>query len=421
MVCTRNMFETFLHTLPEGQRAPVEFGLTVLGLALVCMAANWLTKRVIVRTLHTLAARTKVSWDEHLANRGVFLRLSHLVPGVILYQGAFLFESGPFTLGLQRVSLAYIGVCVAASLHAVLNALQDIHREAQKAQSKPITGYIQTVQLLLWLGAVIYAVATLLGRSPAGFLTGLGALSAILMLVFRDTILGLVAGVQLTANDMVRLGDWIEMPKYGADGDVIDITLHTVKIRNFDQTITTIPAHALIADSFKNWRGMHEAGGRRIKRSLMIDMNSVKFCGPDLLRKFESVQVLKDYITAKRAEVDRWNEEQGVDTTCPVNGRRITNLGTFRAYIADYLRQHPGIHTDGMVFLIRQLEPTDKGLPLELYVFTKDTRWPVYEGIQADIFDHLIAAAPWFELAIFQAPSGRDLAALRPTGSEALG
>lgn len=383
--------------------------LVAVALLTLCALGNLITKRVIVRLIHKITRTTRVKWDEILSDRGVFIRLSHLVPGLILYHGAYLFEEPLTVLWMQRMALAYVGLCVAASLHALLNGIQDIYRSLQDANVKPITGYVQTAQLVLWLGAIIYAVATLMGRSPVGFLTGLGALSAILMLVFKDTILGLVAGVQLTANDMVRLGDWIEMPKYGADGDVIDITLHTVMVRNFDQTITTIPAHALIVDSFKNWRGMHESGGRRIKRSLMVDMHTVKFCEPELLEKFAKVQVLKDYISERRKQIDQWNTENQIDVTCPLNGRRITNLGTFRAYITDYLKNHPAIHQTGMVFLVRQMEPTEKGVPLEIYVFTKDTRWPVYEGVQGDIFDHLIAAAPWFDLSIFQAPSGSDV------------
>lgn len=379
------------------------------GLILFCILANWITKRVIVQVIHKLTYKTKAKWDQTLSERGVFIRLSHLVPGLILYHGAYLARVPELPLLVQRVSLAYVGICVAASLHALLNALQDIYRRFQGANVKPITGYVQSVQLVLWLGAVVYSVATLMGRSPSGFLTGLGALSAVLMLVFRDTILGLVAGVQLTANDMVRLGDWIEMPKYGADGDVIDITLHTVMVRNFDQTITTIPAQALITDSFKNWRGMHESGGRRIKRSLRVDMSTVKFCEPELLEKFEQVEVLREYIRNRKGEIEQWNQDNGVDTSCPLNGRRITNLGTFRAYITDYLKNHPGIHHEGLVFLVRQMEPDGQGVPLEIYVFTKDTRWPVYEGVQADIFDHLIAAAPWFGLSLFQEPSGNDI------------
>lgn len=402
-------FVSWVSFLPESWAPGWRYAVLAAGLVVLCVLANWLAKRLIVRGIHRWTAKTRVAWDDLLSQRGVFVRLSHLVPGVLLYQGAILFVDLGLQVPLQRIALAYLGICVAASVHALLNALQDIYRRYATAGAKPITGYVQSLQLLLWLGAVVYAVATLLGRSPAGFLTGLGALSAILMLVFRDTILGLVAGVQLTANDLVRLGDWIEMPKYGADGDVIDITLHSVRIRNFDQTITTIPAHALMADSFKNWRGMHEAGGRRIKRSICIDMHTVKFCDAAMLEKFRQVEVLKRYIEGKEAEISAWNREKGVDERCPLNGRRITNLGTFRAYIGDYLRAHPGIHTEGLIFLIRQLDPTEKGIPLEIYVFTKDTRWPVYEGIQADVFDHLLAAAPWFDLAVYQAPGGRDV------------
>jgi miniconductance mechanosensitive channel len=252
-------------------------------------------------------------------------------------------------------------------------------------------------------------VSTLLNRSPMGFITGIGALSAVLMLVFRDSILGLVAGIQLTADDMVRIGDWIEMPKYGADGDVIEVGLHTVKVQNFDKTITTIPTHALISDSFRNWRGMQESGGRRIKRSLMMDTGTVKFCDNDMLDRFETSEYVGPWIKENRHDVDSYNREKEIDISIPVNGRRITNIGAFRHYIEGYLRKHPSVHQEGMTFLVRQLAPTEKGLPLELYVFTNDTRWIQYEGIQADIFDHLLAAASWFDLAVYQAPSGHDL------------
>ncbi|MDA3875087.1 MAG: mechanosensitive ion channel, partial [Kiritimatiellae bacterium] len=236
--------------------------------------------------------------------------------------------------------------------------------------------------------------------------------SAVLMLVFRDSILGLVAGIQITANDMVRIGDWIEMPTFGADGDVIDIGLHTVKIQNWDRTISTVPTHALITNSFKNWRGMQESGGRRIKRSLMIDLQSVRFCDEDLLKKLESIGSLKGYLETRRKEVDSWNQEHKIEGVCPINGRRLTNLGTFRAYVEAYLREHPKIHQEGLTFLVRQLEPTEKGVPIELYVFVKDIRWAYFEAIQADIFDHMIAAVSWFDLALYQAPAGRDVRAL---------
>lgn len=383
--------------------------LTGLLLMLVCMMANWLTKMVILRVVHKLVTRSKVLWDNHLMDRKVFTRLSHLVPGILLYYGALFFESPAFTQWLQRMAVAYILLAIAWSVHSLLNAAQDIYRGFSFSASRPITGYVQTLQLVLWVATIIYAIASLLNRSPSGFLTGLGALSAVLMLVFKDSIMGLVAGIQITANDMVRIGDWIEMPRFGADGDVIDISLHTVKVQNWDKTISTIPTHALIQDSFKNWRGMQESGGRRIKRALMIDLQSVKFCDEALLEKFNGIGVLQPYLKSRKQEVDAWNAKNQIDGTCPLNGRRLTNLGTFRAYIEAYLQAHPLIHQEGMTFLVRQLAPTEKGVPIEIYVFVKDIRWVKYEAIQADIFDHLFAAIPWFELILYQAPAGTDV------------
>jgi miniconductance mechanosensitive channel len=387
----------------------VEALLTGLLLVVVCMMANWLTKMVILRVVHKLVTRSKVLWDNHLMDRKVFTRLSHLVPGILLYYGALVFESPAFTQWLQRMAVAYILLAIAWSVHSLLNAAQDIYRGLSFSASRPITGYVQTLQLILWVATIIFAIASLLNRSPSGFLTGLGALSAVLMLVFKDSIMGLVAGIQITANDMVRIGDWIEMPKFGADGDVIDISLHTVKVQNWDKTISTIPTHALIQDSFKNWRGMQESGGRRIKRALMIDLQSVKFCDEALLEKFNGIVVLQPYLKSRKQEVAAWNAQQQIDGTCPLNGRRLTNLGTFRAYIEAYLQAHPLIHQEGMTFLVRQLAPTEKGVPIEIYVFVKDIRWVKYEAIQADIFDHLFAAIPWFELALYQAPAGMDV------------
>jgi miniconductance mechanosensitive channel len=384
-------------------------GILGVGLLLAAMLANAIAKFLILKGVHPLVFRTRYTWDDYLVERGVFTRLSHLVPGLVIYYGALLFPFDGFANWLQRVAVAYIVFGVARSLHALLNAGQDIYKKLPFSASRPITGYVQIVQLLIWFMAAIFVVASLLNKSPAGFLTGLGALSAVLMLVFKDTILGLVAGIQITANDMVRIGDWITLPKYGADGDVIDITLHTVKIRNFDKTISTIPTHALISDSFVNWRGMSESGGRRIKRALMIDLQSVRFCDEDLLARLDQVVCLKDYLAQRRQQIEAWNREQHVDESCPINGRRLTNLGTFRAYVEAHLHQHPKIHQAGMTFLVRQLAPTEKGVPLELYVFVNDTQWVEYERVQADIFDHLFAAIPWFDLRLYQAPSGNDI------------
>jgi len=395
--------------LTEPMQNLVENLLVGVLLFLACVLANLVTKLIILRLAHKTVERSRVSWDNHLMDRKVFSRLSHLVPGIFLYYGALLFESPDFSNWLQRMALTYILFGIAFSLHALLNASQDIYKGHSFSANRPITGYIQTLQLLLWFATFIFALSALLNRSPAGFLTGLGALSAVLMLVFKDSILGLVAGIQITANDMVRIGDWIEMPKYGADGDVIDITLPTVKVQNWDKTISTIPTHALIQDSFKNWRGMQESGGRRIKRSLMIDLQSVKFCEEELLEKLSGIGSLQTYLTERRKEVASWNEKHHIDGNCPLNGRRLTNLGTFRAYVEAYLHEHPFIHQEGLTFLVRQLAPTDKGIPLELYVFVNDIRWARYEAIQADIFDHLFAAISWFDLALYQAPAGQDV------------
>ena len=270
---------------------------------------------------------------------------------------------------------------------------------------------MQTAKILIFTLGVIWIAALVMGKSPWKLITGIGALSAVVLLIFKDSILGLVASVQMSAYDMVRIGDWIEMPKFGADGDVIEVSLHTVKVQNWDKTITTIPTQAFITDSFKNWRGMSESGGRRIKRAIMIDMQTVKFCSAELLERLERIAVLKDYLADKKKELTRYNRELNVDGSSPVNGRAITNLGTFRAYIEAYLRNNTHIHP-GMTFLVRQLAPTEKGLPIEIYVFTNDTRWVHYEAVQSDIFDHLLAVIQEFDLAVFQVPSGNDLQGL---------
>ncbi len=405
------VFEDLLEKtgLPEGWIPVSSSLLLALTLILAAIVGNLLTKSLILRLVKKGVRRSRNTWDDKLMERSVFTRLSHLVPGLILYYGVLLFPSDALGHWLQRLALVYMYLALAFSIHALLNAVDDIYRSFSFASSRPIKGYIQTIQLLLWISAGIFALAGLLNRSPAGFLTGLGALSAVLMLVFRDSILGLVAGIQITFNNMVRLGDWIEMPKYGADGDVIDITLHTVKVQNWDKTITTIPTAKLIQDSFKNWRGMQESGGRRIKRSIFIDIQSVQFLDDSLKQRLLEIDWLKEYLEERGSEIDQWNAEQQLGGDCPLNGRRLTNLGCFRHYIEAYLHHHPKIHQSGMTFLVRQLAPGDKGIALELYVFTNDTRWVFYEGIQADIFDHLLAAIRWFELRAYQAPSGSDV------------
>jgi miniconductance mechanosensitive channel len=312
---------------------------------------------------------------------------------------------------LQRFAMVYMMIAGLYAFNGFLNAINEIYRSFEVSRQRPIKGYVQIVKILISIFIIIIALATILGRSPWLLLSGLGALTAVLILVFKDSILGFIASIQLTSNDMVRIGDWIEMPKYGADGDVIDVTLHTVKVQNWDKTISTIPTYTLISDSFINWRGMSDSGGRRIKRAIYIDMTSVKFCTPEMLDRFEKYQLLGDYIKSKKQEIVEYNRAHQIDTSELINGRNLTNIGTLRAYISAYLRHHPKIHQD-MTFLIRHLQPGEFGLPLEIYVFSNDQEWVNYEAIQADIFDHILAVLPMFELRVFQRPTGFDMQAL---------
>jgi miniconductance mechanosensitive channel len=381
----------------------------VLGVAVLAFIANKITRSVILRLVQQVAKRTSTDWDDIIVKRRVFHRLAHLAPAIVIYMMAPLVITTPqLTVLFERAAQVYMLLAGLLVMDAILTSVNDIYESFDVARRIPILGYLQVVKIIISIMVAIFAISIIIDKSVLVLLTGLGALTAIILLIFKDSILGLVAGIQLVANDMVRPGDWIEMPKYGADGDVIQITLNTVKIRNWDKTITTIPTYSLISDSFKNWRGMSESGGRRIKRALPIDMTSVKFCTPEMIDRFSRIAMLRDHIERKTKELREYNERNEIDQSVPVNGRRMTNLGTFRAYLVAYLRAHPKIHQD-MTFLVRQLPPSDKGLPLEIYVFSNDQVWANYEAIQADIFDHLLASLPEFELRPFQSPTGDDV------------
>ena len=310
---------------------------------------------------------------------------------------------------VQDLAESIVGLMLAASAVATLFAVLDlglkIYSFSSIASEIPLKGVVQVVKIVALFLAGLSLIASILNQSATVLLSGLGALSAILILVFRDSLMGFVGGLQLIANRMVATGDWIEMPKYGADGDVIDIALTTVKVRNWDKTITCIPTYALISESFKNWRGMQESGGRRIKRTINIDLSTIKFCDQQALERFSKIQYIADYIQRKQDEIDAFNAANQVDQVSLVNGRRLTNVGTFRAYVEAYLRNHSKVHQE-MTFLVRHKQPGDQGLPIEIYVFSNDQVWANYESIQADIFDHLIAVVPEFDLRIFQVPSG---------------
>ncbi|PRH81754.1 mechanosensitive ion channel family protein [Arenimonas caeni] len=381
-------------------------------LLLVAWLADQLTRRLLVRVLVQLVQASPVKWDDAILRRGVIRRLSHTVPAIVIYLGAPLLPGVPegVVAVARNVAAAYVVLTAAQALSAFLSSLQDIYesRDPVRARNRPIKGYLQVAKIVLFVLAAVLVIAVLVEKSPLLLLSGFGAMTAVLMLVFKDTILSLVASVQLNSNDMVRVGDWIEMPKYGADGDVIDVALHTVKVQNWDKTITTIPTHALIADSFKNWRGMSESGGRRIKRALQIDQGTVRYLDNEERQALSRFVLLQPYLEKKAAELAEWNATQ--EGRAPVNLRRLTNLGTFRAYARAYLQAHKGIH-QGMTLLVRQLPPGPEGLPLEIYCFTATTAWGEYEDIQSDIFDHLLAILPEFGLRAFQQPSGADIAA----------
>jgi miniconductance mechanosensitive channel len=386
---------------------------SALALLIAAIIVDLLVKNIVVKTVRAVAKKSRVTWDDALIRHKVFGRLAQIVPGLIVFSGV------PFIPGLpdglvhltRNVAIGYMVLMLTMALTALLGAANTIYSGLPVAKTRPLKGFVQLLQIVVWIVGAVLIIASVLDRSPLLLLSGFGAMTAILLLVFKDTILSLVASVQLAAQDMVRVGDWVEMPQFGADGDVVDVQLHTVKVQNWDKTITTIPTHRLISDSFKNWRGMSESGARRIKRAMYLDKNSIRFQRPDEIKHFERFALLKDYIAAKQQELNDYNASLGAEFDAAVNQRRLTNIGTFRAYALNYLKNHPGIHK-GMTLMVRQLAPGPEGLPLEIYCFTKTTVWAEYEDIQADIFDHLLAVVPEFGLRLYQKPAGSDLAGL---------
>lgn len=390
--------------------------LSVILLLLAAWLANWIVKRVLVRGLYSALRATPIGDDSALLDSRVIARLANIVPSVIISLGIGLISGLPeeLVVVVRNVCQSVITLVIAVALSGLLTLIGTLYERRPNARIKPIKGYVQVVKIVVYLIAVILVVAALLDRSPLILLSGLGAMAAVLILIFQDTLLSLVASVQISSNDIVRVGDWVEMPQLNADGDVIDIALHTVKIQNFDKTITNIPTKRFITDSFKNWRGMRDAGGRRIKRFLLLDQDSIHFLNAEELQHVYRFSLLQDYLQGKESEISQWNSNLPERARDPVNTRRITNIGTFRAYVDCYLRNHSGVRQDLHV-LVRQLDPTADGLPLEIYCFTNTTIWPAYEGIQSDIFDHLLAILPEFGLRVFQHPSGANM---REMGSE---
>lgn len=377
---------------------------------ILAFLADVICRNILLKVLIRLVKKTKATWDDIVFDRKVLIHLSRMVAPVIIYifvPVAFA-ETGSSTLAfIQRICLIYIIITFLSFINSFLKAVYSVYSEKEHLRDRPLKGMLQTVQVTLWFIGAIIVVSILINKSPVSLLAGLGASAAILMLVFKDSIMGFVSGVQLSANNMLKVGDWIAMPKYGADGTVVEVTLNTVKVRNWDNTITTIPPYLLVSDSFQNWRGMQESGGRRIKRSINIDMNSVCFCTPEMLEKYRKIGLLRDYVEHTEKVIQEYNEEHHIDNSILVNGRRQTNLGVFRAYLTAYLRSLPAVNQE-LTCMVRQLQPTDHGIPMELYFFCAIKDWIPYEGVQADVFDHVLAIIPEFDLQVFQSPSGRD-------------
>ena len=382
----------------------------IIALVLVVYLIDILVRRILVTTLHGFAARTKTDFDDHLIESKAADNLGHVLPSIVVLQAIpLVFADFPalIPIALELIDV-YIIVLVVLLIQSIVRGIKNFLKTKPSFQDKPVDSYVQVFNIILYFIAGILIFSELTGKDVWTFLTALGAASAVLLLIFRDTIMGFVASIQMSSFDMVRVGDWITMSEYGADGDVMEINLTTVKVQNFDKTITTIPTYSLISKSFKNWRGMESSTGRRIKRAALISQRSVRFLSNEDLAKFQQIQYLNQYITDRQADIDLHNERVGADKTLLVNGRNLTNLGLFRKYLNEYLEQHPALNKD-MTMMVRQLAPTEKGIPLEIYAFSSDKRWANYEYIMADIFDHVIASIPYFELELFESPSSADL------------
>lgn len=388
-------------------------GVALLVVIVLSFIANLAARGLVLSGVKYLAGKTETRIDDIFLERKVFDKLSRFAPALVIYLLAPLALRGFENISafITGATMIYMIITALVVTDALLNAVLEIYRTFEASREIPIKGFLQVVKIVVFLIGLIFIISIILGKSPLYLISGLGALTAVGLLIFKDSLLGFIAGIQLITNKMIAHGDWVEIPKYGADGDVLEITLTTVKVQNFDKTITTVPTYALISDSFKNWRGMEESDGRRIKRSVHIDLSTIKLSTEEEIERYAKIDAIKDYIAQKKKDVAQYNEAKGFDESVKVNGRRLTNVGTFRAYLISYLKNHPMINKD-MTLLVRQLAPTEFGLPIEIYVFSKDKNWINYEAIQADIFDHILAVVPEFDLRVFQSPSGADFKGL---------
>ena len=387
------------------------FDETIIALLMVGLSIglDYLCQAIFVGGMKHYTRRSPHQWNTLLMKRRVIHHLIHILPGILIYYLLpMAFVRGKEMLEFsQKVCAVYIIVAVLLTINGLLLVLLDVYNMKDKQKNRPLKGFVQVLQVLLFFIGGIIVVSVLIGKSPMTLFAGLGASAAVLMLVFKDSILGFVAGVQLSANDMLRIGDWIALPGGVANGVVEEITLNTVKIRNWDETISTVPPYTLVNNSFQNWRGMQESGGRRVNKNIFLDMTTLKFCTPEMLAKYRKIRLLKEYVEHTEQVIEEYNAENHIDNSILVNGRRQTNLGVFRAYLTAYLKSLPDVNKE-LTCMVRQLQPTDHGIPMELYFFCALKDWGPYEGVQADVFDHVLAIIPEFDLQVFQSPSGRD-------------
>lgn len=404
-----------LNELPINEQAAVYVKLLILVIALtiVSILAWHFTKRLMVRAINSFFMRTKAKWDDVFVKEGVFLKLAHIVPAIIVnFAAPYVFGDFPEWIpAVKTITDLYIIGVFVWSINSVISSSVAILSQVPALKDKPLGSYSQLIKVVVFLVGAVLMFSILLGQSPIAFLSAMGAATAIILLIFKDAILGFVASIQMSAYNMIRVGDWVSMPKYDADGDVIAINLTTVQIQNWDKTISTVPAYSFISDSFKNWRGMSESGGRRIKRSVNIKISSIRFCDAEMVKRFKKFHLVKDYVEQREKEIEQYNLNHAVDKSELINGRQMTNIGVFRNYARNYLAANPKLNQQ-MTLMVRQLQPTETGLPLEIYCFSANKEWVNYEGIISDIFDHLLAAIPAFDLVVFEAPTGQDFQAL---------
>jgi len=377
----------------------------LIGIVILSFLAYWLTHRLLLVFLKKAAARTKTKFDDFIVQSKTLSRLSWIIPLLVIDSLSFLLPTTREVI--SRISHILLILIVIRAIAAFLGAVNTYYETKPKSKERPIKGYIQVVVIILYILGIIFIIGRITNQSIWVLMSGIGAMTAVILLIFKDTILSFVAGIQITGYDLIHVGDWIEMPEYGADGDVIDIALHTVKVQNWDKTITVIPTHKLTENSFKNWRGMQQAGGRRIMRAISIDQNSVMACTDEMIDRFGKIKLISEYVHQKKEELEKHNRENDIDETVKVNRRHMTNIGTFRVYAQNYLENHPQIK-HSLTTMVRQLPPGPNGLPLEVYAFTNTTEWLEYESIQGDVFDHLLSVVPEFDLQIFQNPGGQD-------------